>query len=64
MGTDSEISALMERLAALDTERATLARRVSALELPEPRKRDPNAARRRERGVAKSTQDRPLPTAF
>jgi hypothetical protein len=35
MGTDSEISALKERLAALDTERATLAHRVSALELPE-----------------------------
>jgi Type III restriction enzyme, res subunit len=34
MGTDSEISALRERLAALDRERAEVARRVSALELP------------------------------
>jgi superfamily II DNA or RNA helicase len=34
MGTDSEISTLKERLAALDRERAEVARRVSALELP------------------------------
>lgn len=34
MDTDSEISALRERLAALDRERAAVARRVSALELP------------------------------
>lgn len=34
MGTDGEISTLKERLAALDRERAEVARRVSALELP------------------------------
>ena len=34
MDTDSEISALREQLAALDRERAAVARRVSALELP------------------------------
>jgi hypothetical protein len=35
MGTDSEISALKERLAILDRERAVLAWRVRALEPPE-----------------------------
>jgi hypothetical protein len=35
MGTESEISTLKERLAALDRERAEVAHRVRALELPE-----------------------------
>jgi len=56
MGTDSEVSALKERLAALDTERAALAHRVSALELP----KNPGSAIPTRLAAAKRTRARPV----